>query len=203
LGIGRGLRLDIDFTHQTRLYLGLYETELNAHLRRLCRPGLSTFDIGGQSGYDALVMAKLTGSRVVSIDCDPAAIEQMTRNFAANAQLAPKLVARQALIAARTDTVVGALTLDDLAEETFVPDMMKIDIEGAEVDALEGGRRILEEHRPGLIIEVHGVPQEESCVQLLGAFGYQPVVVNQRRLFADYRPISHNRWLVADPPALN
>ncbi len=52
MGIGRGLRMEIDFRRgQTRLYLGLYEVELNGHLRELCRPGYRSFDVGGQLGY--------------------------------------------------------------------------------------------------------------------------------------------------------
>ncbi len=71
--------MDIDFAHQTRLFLGLYETELNPYPRRFCRPGSRCFDIGGHCGYDALVMAKLTGGPVVSVDCDPDAIERMRK----------------------------------------------------------------------------------------------------------------------------
>src|SRR5947208_3168145 len=33
LGIGRGLRLQLDLHYRTGLYLGLYEVELNRHLR--------------------------------------------------------------------------------------------------------------------------------------------------------------------------
>src|SRR5213596_2760948 len=55
-GPARGVRMEIDFSCQTRLYLGLYETEVNRHLRALCRPGFAGFDVGGQSGYDALLI---------------------------------------------------------------------------------------------------------------------------------------------------
>lgn len=58
-GIGRGLRMMIDFQDgKTGMYLGLYEVELNRHLRALCRPGFRSFDIGGADGYDALIIAK-------------------------------------------------------------------------------------------------------------------------------------------------
>lgn len=52
VGLGRGVRMHIDFEHLTRLYLGLYEIELNRHLRRMLRPGMTAFDVGGQHGYD-------------------------------------------------------------------------------------------------------------------------------------------------------
>jgi len=57
-GLGRGLRIDADITQHKRLLVGLYELELNRWLRRLCRPGYTAYDVGGQLGYDALVLAK-------------------------------------------------------------------------------------------------------------------------------------------------
>ena len=39
-------------------YSSVYELELNRWLRRLCRPGYTAYDVGGQLGYDALVLAK-------------------------------------------------------------------------------------------------------------------------------------------------
>jgi hypothetical protein len=35
-GLGRGVRMEIDFATQTRTYLGLYEIERNRFLRRPC-----------------------------------------------------------------------------------------------------------------------------------------------------------------------
>jgi methyltransferase FkbM-like protein len=196
-GPAKGVRMEIDFAYQTRLYLGLYETEVNRQLRALCRPGFAGFDVGGQFGYDALLMAKLTGGPVVSVECDPAAVERMERNFAANPRLAPRLVAWNAAAAASTDEGAGMIALDDLAERTFVPDVVKIDIEGAEAEALAGAGRILAERRPGLLVEVHGAGVEQACLDILRSHGYRVEVVNQRRLLADWRPTGYNRWLAA------
>ena len=202
-GPARGLHMEIDFSCQSRLYLGLYETEVNPYLRALCRPGFSGFDVGGQSGYDALLMARLTGGPVVSVECDPASVEQMKENFALNPLLTPRLVAWAAAAASATDEATGTVTLDDLAERTFVPDVVKIDVEGAEADVLAGAGRILTERRPGLIVEVHSPEVEQECLEILRWHGYQPRVVDQRRFLADWRPTHHNRWLAAvgSPPA--
>lgn len=196
-GPARGVRMEIDFSSQTRLYLGLYESELNAHLRTLCRPGLAVFDIGAQFGYDALLMAKLTGGPVVSVECDSLAIEGMRRNFEANPSLAPLLTVWHAAAGATTDERVGTITLDDLADRTFVPDVVKIDVEGAEVDVLAGARLLLGRRRPDCLVEVHSREAEQACQSVLLTHGYRVQVVNQRRVLADYRPTEHNRWLVA------
>ena len=50
------------------------------------------------------------------------------------------------------------VSLDDYAREhAHTPDVMKIDIEGSEFLALEGARRILQNRRPDLVIETHGL----------------------------------------------
>jgi hypothetical protein len=156
------------------------------------------FDIGGQFGYEALVMAKLTGGRVVSVDCDPVAIRAMSRNFEANPTLAGNLIASHALIGSRSDEATGVVSIDDLAKRTFVPDVMKMDIEGGEAEALLGAERVLVERRPALVIEVHALDIETRCLELLAHKGYRPEVVDQRRWLADHRPIEHNRWIVAE-----
>ncbi len=198
-GIGRGLRMGIDFQRgHTGLFVGLYEIELNPYLRRLCRPGYACFDVGGQFGYDALVLAKLTGGRVVSVDCDAAFCEVIRRNIAANPGYASRVQVRRAFVSDESEPSAGNLCLDDLAKETFVPDMVKIDIEGSEARALRGASRLLGERRPNVLLEVHSADLEQQCLGILRAAGYDPVVVDQRRWLRDHRPTTHNRWLVAE-----
>lgn len=199
-GIGRGLSLNIDFAIQTKMFLGLYEVELNRHLRRLCQPGFTAFDVGGQFGYDALVMAKLTRAKVVSLESEAALCEEIEANLSANPAYAPLVQVRRAFVTDRSDPATGALALDDLATST-PPDVIKIDIEGGEVDALKGAERTLRQRPPNLLIEVHSAALEEQCVAILDRHGYRPTVVDPRRWLPDHRPISHNRWLVAARPS--
>lgn len=209
LGLGRGLEIEIDLRNWTKLYLGLYEIELNRHIRRLVPPGASSFDVGGQNGYDALVFGKLSGAPVVSFECEADLCQAMVRSFAANGPLEPLMQVRQGFVSDRTDPNEGLVALDGVAfgPGGFVPDFIKMDIEGAEADALEGARRILAERKPNLLIEVHGADIERRCVEILREHGYQPTVVNPRSWIKDNRPISHNRWLIAEgrttppPPA--
>ncbi len=190
--------MNIDFMNgQSRLYCGLYETELNSHLRRLCRPGYRAYDIGGQFGYDALIIAKLTHAEVVSVECDPNLIREMRLNIAANPGVGNLIVVREGFVEAETDDSLNHLTLDQLAEETFVPDFVKMDIEGGEAAALRGFRSVLQTRRPSLIVEVHSRELEDVCLGLLRESGYMPELVSQRRWLGDYRPIEHNRWIVA------
>ena len=194
LGIARGLRMQIDFQYQTGTYLGLYEVELNRHLRQILRPGVTAFDVGAQHGYDSLVIAKHTHVAVAAFECDASCIEEMADSFALN----PGLVDLIRPVHATIGDEVGQLGLDDWAYDGgFVPDFVKLDIEGAEVAALRSADRILAERRPALIVEVHSRELELDCGEILAGHGYRPVVVSPRKIVPDLRPGEHNRWLVA------
>jgi hypothetical protein len=198
LGIASGVRMQIDFQHQSRTYLGLYEIELNRPLRRILRPGVTAFDVGAQHGYDALVIAKHTQARVVSFECEEECVRGMDATFALNPELAPLVTTVEAMVGDGD----GALGLDEYAygDDGFVPDFVKLDIEGGELAALRSARRLLTERRPALVVEVHSAALERDCGRLLVEHGYAPTVVHQRRVLPDHRPTDEvNRWLVAHP----
>lgn len=198
LGIGRGLRMGVDLRRgHIGLCLGLYEVELNRHLRRLCVPGARCFDVGGSIGYDALVLAKLSRSDILTVESSPELCDRITENAQANPALAGSISVLSAYVDESSD-VAGHVTIDELADRYFVPDFIKVDIEGGEESALIGAENVLRERRPGLVIEVHSAELEDACLGLLRGHGYEPVVVNQRRILPDHRPTAHNRWLVAD-----
>jgi hypothetical protein len=54
----------------------------------------------------------------------------------------------------REQILVGQLTLDELLCKTFVPDLVKIDVEGAEIEALRSASRLLGA-RPKILVEVN------------------------------------------------
>jgi hypothetical protein len=192
LGIGRGIHLTIDFQHHTRLYLGLYEIELNRHVRRLCKPGVTSFDVGGGMGYDALVLARLTGSWVVSFEADPAACRRIQENLSVNPE-----GARIRTVQAMVGPPGAEVTLDRYAKEVGVPAFVKIDVDGDELHVLRGAERLLVEHRPSLIVETHSRDLERLCGQFLVDHGYRPLLVKQRQVWKERRP-DDNRWLVAE-----
>lgn len=200
LGPGHGIRLELDFEHHTRLYFGLYERELNQHLKAFARSSRVSFDVGAQLGYDALVLAKLSGGHVVSFECDPTAVAGIRRSLSANPSLEGRVRVVDAYIGDTTAAHDRRLTLDDAsyAPDGLIPDLVKIDIEGDELKALRGAGRLIRERRPHLIVETHTAELETACLGLLRVAGYDPQIVHQRRWMPDNRPIAHNRWIVAE-----
>lgn len=72
----------------------------------------------------------------------------------------------------RETQLVMTVNLDWLASRFPEPDVIKIDVEGAEKEALEGGREIISRRRPKIICEV--VEQHSEWIaHFLRGFGYQ------------------------------
>ena len=185
--------MPIDPQHELRLWLGLYELEIARHLRRLAHGRSRCFDVGAQYGYDALVLARLSGGEVVSFEADPALIPRMRLAFDLNPGLRDRLTAVDGFVGSGD----GATISLDTYSGDRPPDFIKIDVEGAEMDVLRGAEDLLRDAHPALVIETHSAPLERECGEALLELGYSPTIVHQRRVFPDLRPAGHNRWLVA------
>ena len=76
---------------------------------------------------------------------------------------------------------VTVVKLDDAARELKVKklDLLKIDIEGSEIQALEGGEKTIKKFKPEIIVETHiiaGKSSEEGVKRVLEGFGYRKIV---------------------------
>jgi hypothetical protein len=182
----------LDLQHELRLYLGVYERELWSSYRLLLKPGMRTFDIGGRDGYSALILAKKTGAEVISFECESAAIPAMQRVFDQN----PYPIKAVQGYVGRPGDIRTTITVDDAARRYFMPDFLKIDVEGGEAAVLEGAIRTIKEHRPAMIVEVHGKLEEQSCIGLLSQHDYDIAIIDRARFLREERPLPHNRWLV-------
>jgi len=193
LGLGAGLRLEVVDNGSVHTYAGTAELELARHVRRIVRPGLVCFDVGGHDAYYALVFARLSGAPVVSFEADRSARARMERNLARNPGHDVRVVegivddGDHAL-----DALVGRLGLP-------APGLVKIDVDGGEGAVLRGAAGLLRSVRPHVIVETHSPGLEAECGDLLAAAGYGVTVVTQRRWLRQNRPAAHNRWLVASP----
>ena len=194
--------MEVDFDRDVRYWLGLYEIELARHIRALTEPGAACFDLGSASGFYALVFAQRGADRVLAVEADPETCERLRRNVDANPELAPRVGVRQARIA--HDAVAGAVSIDDLAYGSggFVPDLVKMDVEGNEVAALRGAERLLSERKPHVVVETHSEDLDAGCRWLLEDRGYAVDSVEPRRFAPEVRTLEFNRWCVArgDPP---
>ena len=69
---------------------------------------------------------------------------------------------------------VTSRTLDGIAREGAVPmpDVIKVDVEGAERLLLDGGETFFTEHAPRIVIETHSLEVSKRCLEFLCRHGY-------------------------------
>jgi hypothetical protein len=77
--------------------------------------------------------------------------------------------------------MVPTVRMDSLIDRgERVPDVIKIDVEGGEVLALRGGRKLLAEKKPLLLIEVHHICLMFQLPQLLPQLGYTLRILDEQ-----------------------
>jgi hypothetical protein len=204
-GPARGLRFHADPVLSLDYWLGLYESELASWIRRMCRAGTRCVDVGAYNAYHALLFAKLTKQQVLSYEPDPDGVARTRANLALNPDLAPSVELREVAVGAAPGP--GIVTLDaELLPRIrcgpAAPWLLKIDVDGPELEVLRGAGEFLMQARPHLIVETHSPGLEEACGSALVDAGYSPRVVTQRKHLPANRswppgnPVQ-NRWLVA------
>lgn len=199
-GLFRGIRLHLDLHGEFQIWLGLYERETYAILRRLLWGCRGAIDLGAAKGDLTIHCLRQPGMlRVVAVEPLEREREQLAANLALNGFSTDPRLHLHPGFAGRGEPPLWR-TLDDLAVELPAPIFLKIDIDGPEAEVLADGQRLLAERDCRLLIETHSRDAEAGCERQLRALGYTVQIVNPawwRTVVREYRPIAHNRWLAA------
>lgn len=172
--------------------LASHDEELFDAIRRCVRPGSVAWDIGANMGLFTFSAAYAAGpkGRVIAVEADPRMTSLLHRtNLKPHPESAPVDilcaavsdscgVARLSLAEsaaqnslAESGVPVPTITLDAMLDHFPAPDVIKCDIEGAEMLMLEGAATVLSEVRPAIYIEVK--PRHyESAGALFTSYGY-------------------------------
>lgn len=184
-GAGRGLRFNPGRSAASYV-LGIAEPETQLALTTFLRPGMTFYDIGANVGFCSMIAGRLVNpeGRVISFEPMTENAAALKHNAAINQfnhisifQTAlgntdgemwfatserptwGKLESVNSLPDRHLGNVrVAVRRLDSIVNEAALPppNLVKIDVEGAENDVLCGARDTLARHRPVLIIELHG-----------------------------------------------
>ena len=157
---------------------GRYEAAFSQAFWDRAREARTVVDAGAARGLYTLLAVLADGPREIHAFEPNAA-----RRFALRLNLlrvggSKRIVIRNCFLGARDGH--GAITLDRYCRETGIaPDLVKIDIEGAEIELLEGAREVCLWDRPTLLIEFHqrrlrGQSRDPArMLELLEEYGYR------------------------------
>jgi FkbM family methyltransferase len=205
-GAGRGLRFNAGRSIAGYM-LGTAEPDMQAALKALIHPGMTVYDIGANVGFISIIAARLVGpeGRVIAFEPLPSNARQIKYNaslnnfshiavreealgneegevcfqvtdFPTTGRLEDGLVNKEK----RGELMVAVRRLDTLvgAAEIPPPDLIKMDVEGAECAVLAGASSVLATARPLMLIELHAT--NEPVARALEEQDYTSHVLGSR-----------------------
>lgn len=200
-GPAKGLRLRITLPDDKGLWVGTYETQFATALGNAVCPGDIAYDIGGFRGFMSGVMALAGARRVVTFEPVAANLERIAELTVLNPALPitvhPFAVGEtddevsfeqmpegsmgklsesdfQSDVRGVSTLRVAMRSVDSLVGRAEIPppNLMKVDVEGAELRVLRGAQQTLSKHRPVVFLEAHSAELAEECRALLTALEY-------------------------------
>lgn len=200
-----------DHQHRAIYFYGEHEPEITALFRRLVSPGSTFLDVGANVGYFSILAQEL-GASVHAFEPNPVVRALLTRSVSlgpggitvvaaacsdhegtmALYLSEPGNTGMTSLRAPSATPVerqveVDAITLDDYVRRTGIqPDVVKVDVEGHEREALLGAKWMLETARPTVIAETSSL----ETVELMQDLDYVP-----HRILEDGSTIVHSGQL--------
>jgi FkbM family methyltransferase len=191
-------------------YFGTKFDPIFDFLKKSLRPGMVYVDVGANIGSHAINAARVVGEkgRVFAFEADPETYRILQKNIDLN-QLG-NIILRQTCVSdnsgsvtfykhkdsakssivdrgEKTSVVLPADRLDNLVQSDTRIDILKIDVEGAELNVLRGAQQIFEERPPSIvIIEVFdvrdGTDKSQGIREILEAYGYSFYLFDGHRL---------------------
>ena len=210
--------IPISHAHAGLLASGLLELSVQQAMKRLLAHGDVFYDVGANVGFFALAGARLVGPAGAVYAFEPvpenaAAIRASAElNGLANVEVVAKAVGRatgrdrlllvedlswshlesRGLHPLATGTLeIETVAIDDLVADGRLrpPQLVKIDVEGAEIDVLEGMRKTMEEHRPAIVCELHDTAA--AFIETMEALGYATSNLEAKQSLLDAPPSVH------------
>lgn len=200
----RGARVVMNPRHSMRKILGLYEHENNAWLDRALRQVSNVMDVGANDGYFTFGCAAAfrrlrKQGRICAFEPEVLHLEVLRRSIAAQGSADARIDVFPLFVG--RESREGMTTLDDLPIRPRKNWLVKIDVEGAEIDVIEGAQDWLDSSNL-FIIEVHDRNFIAPLLEMFQRRGLELCLVDQRPLpilGRENRDI-RNWWLVSRLP---
>jgi hypothetical protein len=196
-GPGKGLRMHLDLASQAQRYFGFDERELFGPLLQLMPQCRSMVDVGANDGYYTLMFLRSQAERVVA--CEPGPLQRLLENAEAN-DFQPGR--RFQIINREIGLGASQMPLKEVAQDLPGPILIKLDVEGGELDVLKSAEPFQRLGELRWIVETHSLELEQQCLEWFRGHGFAGEIICNapwRKLLPETRLVAHNRWIVATP----
>ena len=204
-GPAEGLLFEMNPRWERHLWEGEHELAVQQALADRLAPGAVFYDVGAGFGFYSVLAARV-GAQVFAFEPDQQNAASLQRHAELNS-LAPRIrIVRAAVLAeggftrfeeARQDRghgnghvarpaasgptpfdMVPCMSLTHFASENPLPNVIKIDVEGAESEVLKGAQELVDLCRPAIICEVHDATNAAFVSNWLKGAGYSVQVMD-------------------------
>ena len=161
------------------------------------------YDVGANAGFYTLLSSVLTGNsgKVFAFEPVPQNIfyikKHLELNKISNTVVVEKAVSNKISklrfdlssnpsmghFSANGEIEVETISLDEFIKQgNPLPDLIKMDIEGAEFDALNGAEEILKTKKPIIFLATHSDGVKKNCLELLKEMNYKIEIIGNMTL---------------------
>ena len=213
VGPAKGLWLELNPRTGQNDLRGDAEAEIKSIVAKRLRGGMVFYDLGANIGVFTLLAARLVGpnGKVFSFEPDAWVASRLRKNVARNGfenvcvieagvwskSGAVNFLPADSAISA--DHAIGTfvagengaagtprecVALDDFIATAAPPDLIKCDVEGAEMEALAGGDKLLRTHRPWVICELHSEANEKTVRSYFRNIHYDVRSIDRNHILA-------------------
>ena len=196
-------------------WLGTYEWKKQKIFGEKVKEGDIVYDVGAHAGFYTLLAAELVGKngKVFSFEPDPRNVFYLKKNVSLNKY--NNIEVLETAVSGKTgiysfnaekdsfyskfskDGVlkVKTIALDDLRSKEGIlpPNVVKIDVEGAELSVLEGTAKILKEFKPLIFLSTHSQEIYNLCLNFLKPLGYNLEIIEQTDNKADTEILAYSK----------
>ncbi|HVZ95244.1 MAG TPA: FkbM family methyltransferase [Chitinophagaceae bacterium] len=196
-GKARGLKMLIDPATKIQLLTGIYEREIQTYFAGWAKQCGHFFDVGAGDGYYGLFYKKYAPDGMAYLfDPDPRAAGIQQDHFDRSG-IRSGYSLHKARVSAHQQPGMATLNSFALQAQNI---LIKIDVEGVELEVLHGADRLLNNNHCFLLIETHALQLEQDAIAFLQRLGYHTKIIKNawwRFFIPERRPLAHNRWLAA------
>ncbi len=192
------------------VYFDLIEKKQTSEFIKQAKEGDIIFDIGANVGYYTILASKIVGENGKIFSFEPVVrnlaylYRHIKLNGLNNVVVLPLACADESTLKkfsfGRTiaeghllennslnsfnflsHTYVHTTKIDDFCNYSGItPDVIKIDVEGAELHVLKGAQQILHKSKPKIFLSIHSEKLEKECTEFLKNMGYHTELIDEK-----------------------